>query len=118
MENKEIYITNLQFYIESIDELTELIRNNRPLSVDLKQKAQQMLTEFKANLNNSLKDADKYGKNASVVDYDFNNYSSAIRDVSANMTIRTNSNPENWILELNDARFSLTYGLGFIKKEK
>ncbi|MDQ1850973.1 hypothetical protein [Bacillus stercoris] len=101
-----------------IDEMTELILDNKPLSVELKQKAQKMLAEFKANLKHSLKDADQYRKNANVEDYDFNNYSNAIRDVSANMTIRTNSKPENWVFELSDARYSLTYGLGFIKKEK
>ncbi|MCY7759724.1 hypothetical protein [Bacillus inaquosorum] len=118
MSNKQIYKQNLQFFIESIDEITELIRKNKPMNEEVKQEVQRMFTVFKKNLKDTLKNANQYEKTSIAEDYDFNNYSRALHDVSANMTIRTNSNPsQNWLNELYDAKFSLEWGVQHIKDE-
>ncbi|WHF25265.1 hypothetical protein QJS65_10430 [Bacillus altitudinis] len=107
--NLELYINNLKYFVELIEELFDFLNEKKNgFNKTDKEHARKLMKAIKSELNNESKLIYKKRNKTDGTDYILNCYYNAIYGASIKINEKWNSNPdEYWSLELYDARLTL-----------
>lgn len=110
--SKQECIEFLQYFINSIDKITEIIGKERILYGSRRSLAQERLKNFKEEINSECKIRSTIKSEELMSDFEKYFYDPAIKEARTRIYVKTNSIPnQKWALELYDAQNSLKYYL-------
>ncbi|WP_332274898.1 hypothetical protein [Bacillus velezensis] len=118
-DNLNVYINNLEYFIESIEEIINFLQvRNYKFNKNEKEYARELMKSFKDQLNTEANSIKKVRKKVGYDDICFNNYFAGISDASIRIYKKWNSVPdEKWVHELVDARYSIRHYLTILKRK-
>lgn len=110
--SKQECIEALQYFIDAIDKITELLREEKNLYGNKRSLAQERLKVFKEEIKDEYKIRSTIKSQSLMSSFEKHFYTPAIQEARTRVYVKTNSIPnQKWALELYDAQSSLKYYL-------
>jgi hypothetical protein len=106
------YVGALKDWLEQVDGLLELLQGGRPLVGGPAIEARRQFAAFKTGLRVEVKRLARLDRRGELNGFADTDYAPAIRQASADLTVRVNSTPgPAWFSELYGAQITLHYPL-------
>lgn len=117
-EDKRSVIERLKIGRDKVQALMDLVADKKSFTRQEKQEAQTTLREFKDYLEAECKPSSTVRGDAERTRREKSCYDPVVRKASADLTIKTNSDPRTWDSELYSARLEFTHMLFDLEKSQ